>query len=121
MGRSPKQFGRRSQWSAAGAGGRPAPHGVRSPLDSSDAKSAMKARQVAVTDGKSPWVAPRPMQAKNLRLHYPASRALPGLLDNPIDGHRRAKARVVPTAGQSGREAFLPKLGRNLGIMPRLI
>src|ERR1700683_4247276 len=49
-----KQFGRRSQWCAAGAGGRPAPHGVRSPLDSSDAESAMKALQVAVTDGKSP-------------------------------------------------------------------
>ena len=55
MGRSPKNsLAADPDEAAAGAGGRPAPRGVKSPLDSSDVESAMKARQVAVTDGKSP-------------------------------------------------------------------
>src|SRR6202035_3193893 len=55
MGRSPKNsLAADPNEAAAGAGGRPAPRGVKSPLDSSDVESAMKARQVAVTDGKSP-------------------------------------------------------------------
>src|ERR1700677_3641079 len=55
MGRSPKNsLTADPNEAAAGAGGRPAPRGVKSPLDSSDVESAMKARPVAVTDGKSP-------------------------------------------------------------------
>src|ERR1700735_236582 len=55
MGRSPKNsLAAEPNEAAAGAGGRPAPRGVKSPLDSSDVESAMKARPVAVTDGKSP-------------------------------------------------------------------
>ena len=55
MGRSPKNsLAADPNEAAAGAGGRPAPRGVKSPLDSSDVESAMKARQVTVTDGKSP-------------------------------------------------------------------
>src|SRR5271169_4980793 len=54
MGRSPKNsLAADPNEAAAGAGGRPAPRGVKSPLDSSDVESAMKARQVNVTDGKS--------------------------------------------------------------------
>ena len=55
MGRSPKNsLAADPDKAAAGAGGRPAPHGVKSPLDSSDVESAMKAWQVVVTDGESP-------------------------------------------------------------------
>src|SRR3984957_20174800 len=55
MGRSPKNRSAADpNEAAAGAGGRPAPRGVKSPLESSDVESAMKARQVAVTDRKSP-------------------------------------------------------------------
>ena len=55
MGRSPKNsLAADPNEAAAGAGGRPAPRLVKSPLDSSDLESAMKARQVTVTDGKSP-------------------------------------------------------------------
>ena len=59
-------------------------------------------------------------QAKNLRLRYPAPRALPGLLDNPIDGHAARRRELSRRRDNPGERPFCPSWAETRAVCPGL-